>query len=119
MHEKEATLHLLVGKIAAGKSTLATELARAPSIVLVSEDAWLAALFGEEMRSVGDYVRYSARLRTAMEPHLIVLLQAGLFAATLLFEFHPEERRSIDDVWTNPFGFTVTEYAIRSDRLEN
>lgn len=46
-------------------------------------------------------------------------VQAGLFTATLLFEFRPEESRSIDDVWTNPFGFTVVEYAIRSDRLEN
>ncbi len=46
-------------------------------------------------------------------------VQAGLFSVTLLFEFRPEERRSIDDVWTNPFGFTVTEYAIRSDRQEN
>lgn len=46
-------------------------------------------------------------------------VQAGLFTTTLLFEFRPEERRSIDDVWSNPFGFTVIEYAIRSDRLEN
>lgn len=46
-------------------------------------------------------------------------VQAGLFTATLLFEFRPEESRSIDQVWTNPFGFTVVEYAIRSDRLEN
>ena len=46
-------------------------------------------------------------------------VQAGLFTATMLFEFRPEERRSIDDVWSNPFGFTVTEYSIRSDRLEN
>lgn len=46
-------------------------------------------------------------------------VQAGLFTATLLFRFHPEESRSIDQVWTNPFGFTVHEYAIRSDRLEN
>ena len=46
-------------------------------------------------------------------------VQAGLFTATLLFEFRPEESRSIDEVWTNPFGFTVVEYAIRSDRLEN
>ncbi len=45
-------------------------------------------------------------------------VQAGLFTATLLFEFRPEERRSIDDVWSNPFGFTVIEYAFRSDRLE-
>lgn len=46
-------------------------------------------------------------------------VQAGLFTATLLFEFRPEESRSIDQVWTNPFGFTVVEYAVRSDRLEN
>lgn len=32
--------------------------------------------------------------------------QTGLFTATLLFEFRPETRRSIDEVWTNPFGFT-------------
>ena len=46
-------------------------------------------------------------------------VQAGLFTATLLFEFRPETRRTIDQVWTNPFGFTVVEYSIRSDRLEN
>ncbi|HQU67317.1 MAG TPA: type IV secretion system protein [Albidovulum sp.] len=46
-------------------------------------------------------------------------VQAGLFTATLLFTFRPETSRSIDEVWTNPFGFTVTEYAIRSDRQEN
>jgi len=45
--------------------------------------------------------------------------QTGLFTATLLFEFRPETRRSIDEVWTNPFGFTVREYSIRSDKLEN
>lgn len=42
----------------------------------------------------------------------------GLFTATMLFEFNPEAARSIDDVWRNPFGFTVREYTIRSDRLE-
>jgi len=46
-------------------------------------------------------------------------VQAGLFTVTLLFAFHPEKSRSIDQVWTNPFGFTVAEYSIRSDRLEN
>ena len=29
-----------------------------------------------------------------------------------------EERRSIDEVWGNPLGFVVREYAITSDRLE-
>lgn len=42
----------------------------------------------------------------------------GLFTATLLFGFAPEERRSIDEVWANPLGFVVREYAITSDRLE-
>lgn len=42
--------------------------------------------------------------------------QNGLFTATLMFEFRPEAARQLNEVWTNPFGFTVTEYAIRSDR---
>lgn len=45
--------------------------------------------------------------------------QIADFTATMLFEFRPEERRQIDEVWANPFGFTVLEYAIRSDRPEN
>lgn len=61
--------------------------------------------------------RVQVRLRKRLTSNQGV--QAGLFTATMLFEFRPEERRSIDDVWNNPFGFTVTEYAIRSDRLEN
>ena len=44
--------------------------------------------------------------------------QDGSFTATLMFTFQPERTRSIDDVWQNPFGFTVTQYAIRSDRSE-
>jgi type IV secretion system protein VirB8 len=44
--------------------------------------------------------------------------QVGMFTATLMFTFQPEQTRSIDDVWQNPFGFTVTQYAIRSDRSE-
>jgi type IV secretion system protein VirB8 len=45
-------------------------------------------------------------------------VQDGSFTATLMFAFQPERTRSIDDVWQNPFGFTVTQYAIRSDRSE-
>ena len=73
-----ATLHLLCGKIAAGKSTLAAELATAPLTVLVSEDDWLAPLYKPEAKTVADYVRYSARLRTAMGPHVVQLLEKGV-----------------------------------------
>lgn len=78
MLQNDATLHLLAGKIASGKSTLAAELGRVPRSVVISEDAWLVALFGAEMRSVDDYVRYSARLRAAIAPHVIALLRSGL-----------------------------------------
>ena len=61
--------------------------------------------------------RATVRLRKRLNS--INGVQTGLFTATLLFEFRPEASRSIDQVWSNPFGFTVLEYSIRSDRLEN
>ncbi|AJZ89582.1 cell division protein ZipA [Klebsiella michiganensis] len=72
------TLHLLCGKIAAGKSTLSAKLMAAPNTILVSEDSWLAALYGEQMHSVADYVAYSGKLKTALTPHLVSLLRCGL-----------------------------------------
>lgn len=72
------TLHLLCGKIAAGKSTLAARLAAAPGTLRISEDDWLAALWGPEMAGIDDYLRCSARLRGAMEPHVAALLRAGV-----------------------------------------
>lgn len=71
-----ATLHLLCGKIASGKSTLAAALAAEPATVHFSEDTWLAALFGEEMKTGKDFVRFSARLRAAVGPHVVALLKA-------------------------------------------
>ena len=73
-----ATLHMLCGKIAAGKSSLAARLVAEPLTVIVSEDKWMFPLFGGEMKAVEDYVRYAARLRAAMAPHLVDLLKAGM-----------------------------------------
>lgn len=70
------TLHLLCGKIASGKSTLATALAAQPGHIKISEDRWLAKLYAEEMTSVADYVRCAEKLRQAMGPHVVALLQA-------------------------------------------
>jgi predicted kinase len=69
---------MLCGKIAAGKSTLAVRLARAPATVLLSEDHWLSRLYPHEVASLADYVRCSARLRDAMGSHVETLLRAGL-----------------------------------------
>ena len=71
-------LHLLAGKICSGKSTFAADLGRAANTVVISEDEWLSTLFGDEMHEISDYVRYSARLRAIMAPHLTALLRSGV-----------------------------------------
>lgn len=78
MSTSPPTLHLLCGKIAAGKSTLAKRLAARPGTVLISEDHWNSTLFPDEIRTIEDYAKYSARVRAAMGPHVVALLQAGL-----------------------------------------
>ena len=72
------TLHMLCGKVASGKSSLAARLGAQPGTVVLSEDDWLQALSGDDMSSLQDFVLFSARLRTAVGPHVIALLQAGL-----------------------------------------
>ena len=71
-------LHMLCGKIASGKSTLAARLAEADGTVLVSEDVWLNALFADQMTTPRDYVRCAAKLRSAMGPHVSALLNADV-----------------------------------------
>jgi predicted kinase len=70
------TLYLLCGKIAAGKSTLARRLAACPATLLISEDHWTANLFADDLRTIDDYTRFSARL--AMGPHIVDILRHGL-----------------------------------------
>lgn len=72
------TLYLLCGKIGAGKSTFARQLAARPATVLISEDHWNATLFPDELKSIDDYRRYSARVRAVLGPHVVALLKAGL-----------------------------------------
>ncbi|MBT5109286.1 MAG: ATP-binding protein [Rhodospirillaceae bacterium] len=71
------TLYLLCGKIASGKSTLARHLAAGAATLLISEDYWLSNLFTGDLNTIDDYARLSARLRTAMGPHIVDILQQG------------------------------------------
>lgn len=78
MSKPFATLHLLCGKIASGKSTLAKELALAPNTMIISEDSWLANLYPGDIRTVPDYIRCAANLRNAVGPHVTELLRIGV-----------------------------------------
>ncbi|MDE1992799.1 MAG: ATP-binding protein [Rhizobiaceae bacterium] len=44
----------------------------------MSEDWWLSRLYDPEMKDVGDYIRYSRRLREAVSPHIEALLRIGI-----------------------------------------
>ncbi|MGY2047441.1 AAA family ATPase [Methylobacterium sp. JK268] len=93
MSANDAMLHLLCGKIAAGKSTLAARLADRPRSILVREDQWLASLYPGEQTCLADYVRNTTRLRSVMGPHLIAILQAGL-SVVLDFPANTPESRA-------------------------
>lgn len=76
--ERKPTLHMICGKAAAGKSTLARQLSDAPATILISEDVWLSTLYRDEQRTIADYIRNSRRLRAVMGGHIEALLRAGL-----------------------------------------
>ncbi|KTC43613.1 cell division protein ZipA, partial [Pseudomonas fluorescens ABAC62] len=72
------TLHLLCGKIASGKSTLAKTLVAEHTAVLLSEDTWLAQLYPGEILSITDYLRCALRVRAVLGPLVIKLLETGI-----------------------------------------
>ena len=71
------TLHFICGKMAAGKSTLSKSLATQWNAVLICEDIWLSRLYPDEISSFDDYLKYSARLKEILKPHLLDLLRQG------------------------------------------
>ena len=89
MSKTTATLHMLCGKIASGKSTLAANLAERNGAVIVSEDFWLSRLFAGEINTVADYSRCAAKLCEAMGPHLVALLRGG---TSVVLDFHANTR---------------------------
>jgi predicted kinase len=62
------------GKMAAGKSTLARELAERESAVLLVQDELLERLFPDEITDIPGFVKHSTRLRDALTPHISSLL---------------------------------------------
>ncbi|MCF5708665.1 AAA family ATPase [Pseudomonas syringae] len=71
-------LHLLCGKIASGKSTLAKTLGSEQKTIVICEDRWLAALYPDDIRCVSDYVRFAGRIRGVLEPLVISVLSSGV-----------------------------------------
>jgi len=78
MRVERAKLYFMCGKMAAGKSTYAKELAQAKNAVLLIQDEFLDTLYPGEILSVQDFAKYSARLRDALCLHIQNLLSRGV-----------------------------------------
>jgi predicted kinase len=74
----EAKLYFMCGKMAAGKSTYAKQLAREQNAVLLVHDDFVAALFPGEIQDIPSFVKYSGRLKDALSNHICGLLSRGI-----------------------------------------
>jgi predicted kinase len=73
-----AKLIFMCGKMAAGKSTLARDLAKRENAILLAQDEFLDALFPGEITDIPGFLKCSSRLRSALAPHLCALLSRGI-----------------------------------------
>ena len=76
-----AKLIFLCGKMAAGKSTLARDLAKRQNAILLVQDELLDALFPGEITDLPGFLKCSSRLRSALAPHVCALLSRGISVA--------------------------------------
>lgn len=88
----EPKLHLIIGKIASGKSTLAKELGGQCQTVVLSEDEWISGLWDDEIKTIADYVRLSKKLRGLLKDHIVDLLKNDL-SVVLDFQANTKESR--------------------------
>lgn len=71
-------LTFFCGKMGAGKSTLSRKIANETDAVLLSEDEWLATLYGQEIQDFSDYLKYSSRIKPLVKSHVQDLLSIGV-----------------------------------------
>jgi predicted kinase len=73
-----AKLIFFCRKMAAGKSTLARDLADRENAVLLVQDDLLEALFPGEITDIQAFVQCYSRLKNALTPHICALLSKGI-----------------------------------------
>ena len=73
-----AKLMFFCGKMAAGKSTLARNLAVRENAVLLVQDDFLNSLFPGEITDIPGFVKCSSRLKNGLTPHVCALLSKGI-----------------------------------------
>lgn len=60
-------------------------------------------------------VRFTRTLRRERDTRTVT----RPYVATLAYDFHPETRQRLQDVWANPLGFVVRSYRVDAETLED
>ncbi|MDK3075412.1 type IV secretion system protein [Sedimentitalea sp. JM2-8] len=60
-------------------------------------------------------VRFTRTLRRERDTRTVT----RPYVATLAYDFRPETRQRLQDVWANPLGFVVTSYRVDAETLED
>lgn len=76
MRSDRGTLHVISGRLAAGKTTLARQLAEREGAVFLCEDVWLSRL-SDGIVTFEDYLKWSRRCRGVMGPLIVGMLRNG------------------------------------------
>jgi predicted kinase len=111
-----ATLHFICGKAASGKTTLARELAARHAAIMFGEDEWLT-LLDVEINSLTDHVRHSKRLKAALAPLAVQLLQLGV---SVVFDFAGNTRNDrawVRSIFENANADHMLHYIVAPDEV--
>jgi predicted kinase len=81
------------GKMAAGKSTLARQLAARENAMRVVQDEWIDALYPGMVVNVATYIEYSGRINRLVAPYIAELLGRGI-AVVLDFPANTRNQRA-------------------------
>ena len=69
---------------------MANKLRSEHKAVLLSEDEWLSKIYPDEISTIDDYIKYSARLRPLLKAHIQNLLLAGV---SIVLDFPANTKR--------------------------
>jgi predicted kinase len=75
---RKGKLYFLCGKMAAGKSTLARQLATREGALLFEQDHWVETLFPNTIVNVATYIEYSGRINRLVAPIVVDVLKRGV-----------------------------------------
>ena len=75
---RKGPLFFLCGKMAAGKSTLARQLAARQDAMLFEQDHWVETLFPNMIVNVATYIEYSGRINRIVAPIVVDVLTRGI-----------------------------------------